>query len=370
MDDTRPALLALVHLLRRAGVTVPTGQVLSFIDAAGALAPVDAIDLYYAGRSTLISHAADLPVYDAVFRALFIGGELAEANTTALVEQHVPAPADPDGGAAGDDDAPVGVGAVASEVELLRHRRFDQATVAELQAMRLLMAHITLSVPHRLTRRTQPVRRGRTPDLRRSLRGAIRTDGEMVRRAWRRRRSRPRPLVLVLDVSGSMAGYSRALLQFAFVARRPGGDVEVFAFGTRLTRITRDLAGRDVDRALAAAAERVADWEGGTRIGDSLATLNREHGRLGVLRGAVIVICSDGLERGDPEVLRAEMARLARFAHRVVWVNPLKGDSRYEPVQRGMAAALPSVDRLVAGHDLASLEEVGAVLAELGHRPN
>lgn len=365
--DARVDLLGLVHLLRQAGVAVPTGQVIAYAEAAASLAPVDVVDLYWAGRTTLISHPQDLPIYDGVFRALFLGH-----GTDPQVQEQIPerevgpvtTGVEPPARSDGDED-PSGTGAVASTVELLRHRRFDRATDAELHAMRALMARIPLTIPTRRTRRTEPVRRGRVPDLRRSLRRAVRTDGELIHRAWRRRRTRPRPLVLVLDVSGSMAGYARALLQFAFAARRQAGRVEVFCFGTRLTRVTDDLGGRDVDRALSSAADRVVDWDGGTQIGASLARLNRVHGRRGTVRGAVVVICSDGLERGDPEVLRTEMGRLSRFAHRVVWVNPLKGDPRYEPVQRGMRAALPHVDHLVAGHDLASLEELAAVLDEL-----
>jgi hypothetical protein len=365
--DARPGILGLVHLLRRAGVTVPTGQVLAFTRAAALLAPADTVDLYWAGRAVLISHREDLPVYDAVFRALFAGGVLSAATEDVLVELRVAAPERGvvEGARAGDDETPSGIGAVASDVELLRHRRFDRASDEELRAMRDLMARIHLSVPRRLTRRTHAVARGPVPDLRRSLRHAVRTDGEILRRAWRRRRRQPRRLVLVLDVSGSMAGYARALLQFAFAARRPAATVEVFCFGTQLTRVTRDLARGDADHALAAAADRVVDWEGGTRIGESLATLTRTYGRLGLLRGAVVVICSDGLERGDPVVLAEQMARLGRFAHRIVWVNPLKGDARYEPVQRGMQAALPHIDRLVSGHDLASLDELAGVLSAL-----
>jgi uncharacterized protein with von Willebrand factor type A (vWA) domain len=224
------------------------------------------------------------------------------------------------------------------------------------------MGNIVVTVPHRLSRRTRPARRGPITDLRGSVRSAIQTDGELLRRPRRRRKTRPRRLVLVLDVSGSMAGYSRALLHFAYTARVDTEDVEVFAFGTRLTRLTDELGGRDVDQALAAAADRVVDWDGGTLIGRSLATLNRSHGRSGLLRGAVVVICSDGLDRGDPEEVGEEVARIARYAYRLVWVNPLKGDSRYEPLARGMAAALPHLDRFVSGHDLTSLDELAEVL--------
>jgi len=168
--------------------------------------------------------------------------------------------------------------------------------------------------------------------------------------------------VLILDVSGSMAPYARALLQFAFAAMAAGRRVEVFCFGTRLTRVTRALRTRDPDRAFAELARGVSDWEGGTRIGDSLKSLLDGWSQRAALRGAIVVFCSDGLERGDPEVLRAQMARLRRLAFRVIWANPLKGSTRYEPLARGMAAALPSVDVFLSGHNLESLEELAAAV--------
>ena len=359
-----------MQLLRGLGVTVPTGQVVTFVEAAATLGPAHRVDLYWAGRTTLVSHHEDMPSYDLAFRTFFGVG----APVTAVEDEASPDPirevgvvaAARAGAAAGDEEeAPTEVGAVASDLELLRHRRFDLASEEELRAMRRLMARIPLTVPRRVTRRTEPASRGRHPDLRRSIRQAIQTDGELVRRAWRRRRTRPRPLVLVLDVSGSMAGYARALLQFAYSVRNQPGAVEVFCFGTRLTRITRELHGRDPDRALATAAARVVDWDGGTWIGASLASLNRQYGRQGLLRGGVVVVCSDGLERGDPDELADAMARIRRFAHAVVWVNPLSASARFAPVQRGMRAALPFVDRLVSGHDIASLDELARVVAEL-----
>ena len=228
------------------------------------------------------------------------------------------------------------------------------------------MAQLRLRVPDRRVRRTAPSAKGRYPDLRRTIRRAMRSHGELMDQSWRARRVKPRRLVLLLDVSGSMAGYSRALLQFAHTAARHGAvPTEVFCFGTRLTRVTVALRHRQPDQALARAAETVVDWEGGTRIGDSIRTFVREWGRRGMARGAVVVICSDGLERGDPAALAAEMAKLARLAHRIVWVNPLKGDPRYQPLARGMAAALPFVDAFLSGHDLASLEGLAALLPEL-----
>ncbi|MDX1658661.1 MAG: VWA domain-containing protein [Nitriliruptorales bacterium] len=374
MRDLTADLVVFVGLLRRAGLTVATGQVEAFVRAAEAFAPVDRDDVYWSGRLTLVAHHHDLAVYDRVFGAFWRDQPLSAAT-------HQPEPAEaaddvasgvvdgdsrvPDGSETGAGAEPDVVGAVASAAERLRHRRFADATADELRALRALMTRMPVSLPRRRRRRTETVRRGRRPDLRRTFRTILQTDGELIERAWRQRRTEPRPLVLALDVSGSMAGYSRALLQVAHAVRSSVGEIEVFCFGTRLTRVTDDLERRDPDAALAAAAESVVDWDGGTQIGGALAALNREWGRRGVLRGAVVVICSDGLERGDPELLGEEVGRLSRFAHRVVWVNPLKGGRDYEPVQRGMRAALPHVDHFLSGHDLASLDELGEVLGAL-----
>jgi uncharacterized protein with von Willebrand factor type A (vWA) domain len=184
-----------------------------------------------------------------------------------------------------------------------------------------------------------------------------------MRRAWKERRTRRRALVLVLDVSGSMAPYSRPLVEFAHAAAQAGRRVEVFCFGTRLTRITRALRTRDPGSALSAVSAAVTDWEGGTRIGESLKELVDGWSPRAALRGAIVVLCSDGLERGDPDLLARQMARLSRLAYRLVWVNPLKGSPRYEPLARGMAASLPFVDVFLPGHNLESLEALGRVVA-------
>jgi hypothetical protein len=226
-----------------------------------------------------------------------------------------------------------------------------------------LIRRLAVRVPTERTRRTRAAAKGAAFDVRRTLRRSLRTRGEPFERAWRARISRPRPLVLILDISGSMSAYSRALMQFAYAAMAAGRRVEVFVFGTRLTRVTRTLRTRDPDRALHEIGTRVRDWEGGTRIGESLKALLDEWSQRAALRGAVVVLCSDGLERGDPDLLRGQMARLRRLAHRVVWVNPLKGSPRYEPLARGMAAAMPSVDVFLSGHNLESLEQLGRVLA-------
>lgn len=364
-QDARADLVGFTHALRGAGIDAGTGQLVAYAEAAAALAPAGPDELYWAGRCCLVNDPSDLPTYDRVFAGWFLGapptsvpdeagGEVVARLGTADDERDPPAPREV-------EDA----GARASLDEALRSRRFDELDDEELAALRRIMGRIELALPERTTRRTRPARHGGELDLRRSLRRALQTEGELIDRRWRRRRRRRRPLVLLLDVSGSMAGWSRALLQFAFAARTRSEAVEVFAFGTRLTRLTPELARRDPDRAIAAAAARVHDWDGGTRIGHAVETLNRRWGPGGITRGAVVVICSDGLERDDPDRLARAMSRLHRTAHAVVWVNPLKGAPDYEPTARGMRAALPHVDRLLAGHDLASLEELADAVGRL-----
>lgn len=359
MADDRDDLVVFTHLLRRSGVDVSTQQTLAWVEAVAALGVVDEVDLYWSGLTTLVSHPDDRSTYDAVFRLWF----LADAPVHASVETEAPRPQPGDASSGGGEDA---VGLVATERETLRSRRFDEATEAELRAIATLMRSMEVRLPIRRSRRTRPHRRGRQHDLRRSMRAAVQTDGELLRQLRRRRGTTRRGLVLVLDVSGSMAGFSRALLQFAFSARVAAGHVEVHCFGTRLTRVTDALDHHDVDAAVQAAAARVVDWDGGTRIGASLDELVRTAGPRGTLRGAVVVICSDGLDRGDPDDVRRAMERLHRYAHHVVWVNPLRADPRYEPLARGMAAALPSVDTFVSGHDLASLDELASMLEVIG----
>ena len=232
--------------------------------------------------------------------------------------------------------------------------------------MRQIMKTIRLTPPRRRTRRTVAAGSGRRPDLRRTVRETMRTHGEPAELFWRRRRLRLRPLILILDVSGSMADYSRNLLQFAYSTNRAAARVEVFCFGTRLTRITRELEHRRPDEALERAAKAVFDWEGGTRIGGALDAFVRDWGRRGLCRGGIVVICSDGLDRGDPSVLAAAMERLSRLCHRIVWMNPHKGNSAdFQPNTLGMMVAAPYVDLLLSGHDLRSLEEFAARLPEL-----
>jgi hypothetical protein len=271
-----------------------------------------------------------------------------------------------------DEERP-SLGWMASDVDALKHRSFAACTPGELAALRRIMTRIRLTPPRRRTRRTRPAaRRGPQPDLRTTIRAAMRMHGEPPGQLFfTERKVKPRPLILILDVSGSMADYSRHLLQFAHTARRAAtrttaGRVEVFCFGTRLTRITRELRHQRVEEALEEAARTVVDWDGGTRIGQSLDTFVKAWGRGGLCRGGVVVICSDGLDRGDPEVLARAMERLARLCHRIVWLNPHKGDDRdFRPSTLGMMVAAPHIDLLLSGHDLASLEELAGMLPAL-----
>jgi uncharacterized protein with von Willebrand factor type A (vWA) domain len=255
---------------------------------------------------------------------------------------------------------------MASDADALKHRSFAACTPDELAALRRIMARIRLTPPRRRTRRTRPGRSGRAPDVRRTIRESMRMHGEPAQMFWRQRRVRLRPMILILDISGSMADYSRHLLQFAYTARHAAAKVEVFCFGTRLTRITRALAQRRPDDAIEQAARAVVDWDGGTRIGACLDTFVRRWARGGMCRGGVVIICSDGLDRGDPELLATAMERLSRLCHRIVWLNPHKGnDPQVRPATVGMMVAAPHIDLLLSGHDLASLEELAAVLPGL-----
>jgi hypothetical protein len=318
-------LVSFARVLRDEGLAVGPGRVVEFCRAAALLMPED---LYWAGRLTLVSKRDEIRVYDRVFRGVV-------DEPPVRVRVHIE-----------EDEV-----ALASPVELLKQKSFAKLTEDELREVAKLMQQVRLRPPLRRTRRRESARAG-APDLRRTLRRSFRTGGEPVDRAWRERRRRQRKLVLLLDVSGSMADYSRALVLFAHATLKADTRWQAFCFGTRLTRVTKALASTDPSEALREAAREVFDWDGGTRIGEAVAALIKT----GVPRGAVVVICSDGLDVGDPDVLRDEMARLSRLAYQIVWLNPLKEDPRYEPLARGMHAALPYVDEFLSGHNLASLE--------------
>jgi uncharacterized protein len=383
MTDPTAPLVAFGRELRARALPVGTGRILTFVRAVGSLGLADRDSLYWAGRVSLVASRADLDAYDDAFdvwyRSLGRDPRISVDASGSVPEPRIPASSDdePTSGvglsagswrtAADDDDPEAGeesaIRIVASAVEVLRAKSFADLTDDERRRVVRMIDDLTVRPPVERTRRTRPSPKGSAFDIRRTLRRSLRTQGEPFDRSYRVRGSRTRPLVLILDISGSMAPYARALLQFGFAAMASGRRVEVFCFGTRLTRVTRTLRTKDPDRAMHEVSALVADWEGGTRIGESLKTLLDGWSQRAALRGAVVVLCSDGLERGDPALLRSQMARLRRLAHRVVWANPLKGSPRYEPLARGMAAALPNVDVFLSGHNLESLETLAAALS-------
>jgi uncharacterized protein len=364
-------LLGFARELRAAGLRAGTGDALTYVAAMTPLDPTDLVDLYWAGHAALLTRHEDEGVYDRVFREYFLDEDSpARSQLTVTAESAAEAEAalvmpgtEPD---PGQEEQPA-LGWMASDADALKHRSFTACTPQELAALRRIMARMRLTPPRRRTRRTRPSPAGTEPDPRAMIRASLRMHGEPPGQLfYRRRKTKLRPLILVLDVSGSMAAYSRHLLQFAHTARHAPGRVEVFCFGSRLTRITRELTHQRVDAALEEAARTVLDWDGGTRIGQSLDELVRTWGRGGLCRGGVVIICSDGLDRGDPELLELAMARLARLSHRIVWLNPHKGDDPdFRPSTLGMMVAAPHIDLLLSGHDLASLDELAAALPAL-----
>ena len=360
------------RVLRAGGIAVGSGDLLTYCAAMEPLDPTDVTDLYWGGRTTLVTRRDQIPTYDRLFRTYFLdegAGDEDPARRTvrakALSQATLEIP-DPGPDAEPGDDEEARLGLMASDAELLRQKSFAACTPEELVALRRIMARVRLTPPRRRTRRTTRAERGPRPDLRRTVRETLRTHGEPSRLYWRRRRLRLRPLILILDVSGSMSDHARNLLQFAYSARRANTRVEVFCFGTRLTRITRAMERRRPDEAIEAAAATVFDWDGGTRIGDSLTTFVRGWAARGTCRGGIVVICSDGLDRGDPDVLAKAMERLARLSHRVVWINPNLGEGEVRPDTLGMAVAAPHIDELLSGRDLAALERFVERLPDLG----
>ena len=358
-----------VGALREAGLDVPIDAVATFAAALGQVDATDVQQVLWASRATLVRRREDLAIHDATFARYFLGAGAQASPAASLVRPVVvDADTDVDDPAPGpqtderrDDATERAVRFTAHET--LRERDFATCTPAELAE--LARAVDRLRWHHRPVRgrRRRPGRRGAL-DLRRTVAATVRAGGEPV--AWRRNRrvDRPRRQVLLLDVSGSMEPYTRLLLRYAHASVRARARVEVFALATRCTRLTRELATVQPDAALAAASHAVRDWDGGTRLGEDLASFLDEWGQRGVARGADVVIVSDGWDRGDPAHLAEQMARLSRAAARIVWVNPLRGTPGYEPLARGMAAALPYCDRFVDGHSLAALEQLAELLGE------
>ena len=372
--------------LRDAGVPVTAERAAWFAQALAVVEPISRRRLYWTARAAFVSDRTQVPAFDAVFFEVF-GSRRSEQDEPASEDERVQA-APPDAGrrtVPGGTDAPpptathaqsstnrpveltrdVPVPVLASDEEVLRSKRFDALEPDELVRLYRLMTRLRISTPLRRTRRAERDRRGERIDMRRTLRGSLRTAGDPIRLARRRRRVVRRRLVLLCDISGSMEPYARAYLQFLTCAAGSGPNAEAFVFATRLTRLTRALSSRNPERAIQRAAAAAPDWSSGTRIGDALKAFNDRHGRRGMARGAVVVILSDGWERGDPALVAREMGRLHRLAYRIVWVNPRVSARGFEARAGGLVAALPHCDAFVSGHSLDALDEVADMIGAL-----
>ena len=393
--DLAPLAGALGKRLRDAGIAVTPERSAEFARALTLTRPQSRRRLYWTARSVFVTDRAETAAFDAVFGEVFgtspapeapdledartepapadarpasersdAARDRAEQRRAASVGSSAPRPAE-DGSAAPEVDVPL---AIASDEEVLGSKSFDALGPGELASLYRLMSRLELATPLRRTRRYERGSHGQRIDLRRTLRGSLRTAGDPIGLARRHRRVVARRLVMLCDISGSMEPYARAYLQFLACAAGAGPNAEAFVFATRLTRVTRALAARHPDRAIQRAAAAAPDWSSGTRIGDALKEFTDRHGRRGMARGAVIVILSDGWERGDPAVVGREMERLARLAHRIVWVNPRVGASGFSVRAGGMVAALEHCDALVSGHSFDALAEViDAIGTGTGH---
>jgi len=337
-----------------------------FSEALAAVGIDDPAGVYWAARATLVHRPEDIATFNGIFVSYWGGVPSGlvwrppreEVSITMEID-------DPDAAEGEAEDGPQGdsIAVTYSSTEILRQKDFATYSDEELAESQRLMDRMRFDAPTRRSRRRRPTRRGSGRlDMHRTVRRAMEAGGEPMQLARSRRGEKPRNVVLLLDISGSMENYARALIRFLHATVAGRSRVEAFALGTRLTRLTRELSSHDPDRALAAAADAVSDWSGGTRLGDGIKAFNDQWGCRGMARGAVVVIMSDGWDRGDPAEMHEQMLRLHRVAYRVVWVNPLKASPGYQPLARGMAAALPHVDDFLEGHSLASLETLAALV--------
>lgn len=359
-------VVAFARVLRGAGLDVPLDAVLACNAALGLTGVADRAATYWAMHATLVRRHEDTPTFDRAFAAFW---DARDAEPPAPAEEPLAVTLALDEGDGSEDGADPADGREPtlslrfSAVEQLRTKDFARYDAHELREAQRMMRRLRLAGSPRRSMRLVPARRRGRHDLRRTVRAALRHGGEPVRRHWREPGERLRRLVLVLDVSGSMEPYARALLRFVHAAVSGRQKVEAFTLGTRLTRITHEMATRDPDRALDRTAGQVRDWSGGTRLGECLRRFNDEWGVRGMARGAIVVVLSDGWDRGEPGLLADQMRRLSRVAHRIVWVNPLKVTPGYAPLARGMAAALPWVDDFVEGHSVEAMERLAAVIS-------
>lgn len=359
--------------LRSHGLRVGTDDTITFCQALTTLNPTDLMDIYWAGRTTLVRKKEHIALYNTRFQKFFL--DLAEIKedirkvklkSSAVAGTTLEIPNTENNTGSDVDDSETKMGYVASASEIWRSKSFAECSEEELLKFRKLISLLKLSPPKRRTFRMKSTDEGKRLDMRKMTRDMMRSFGDSKELIYLIRKEKLRPVVFILDVSGSMADYSRNLLQLAYSARRANTKVEVFCFGTRLTRITRSLDKRNPDEAMRLAGESVTDWDGGTRIGDSLISFVKESRKARLGRGAIVVICSDGLDQGDPADLEKAMETLSRLAYRVIWVNPHKGDAiDFVPSTIGMIVANPYIDAVYSGHNLASLEQFASDLAKV-----
>lgn len=353
------------RLLRQLEISVPLDAVLTFINSLALVGIDNRNAVYWAARSTLIHRHENIVVFDKAFAVFWEHRETPESFPEELTQLTLALDSDDDGATQGEATAsnePT-ITVRFSGVETLREKDFAQYSDDEMKLAMHFMESLRLAgTPRASLRRTATSRRGTRPDMRRTVRASLSAGGEPMRRHWTTSGNKPRRIVFLLDISGSMEPYARALLRFVQAGVAGRQRVEAFTLGTRLTRVTRELSSKDPDKALHSAGENVQDWSGGTRLGETLRLFNDQWGVRGMARGAIVVILSDGWDRGDPEVLSEQMQRLQRVSFRTIWVNPLKVTPGYAPLARGMAAALPYVDDFVEGHSLDALEHLTKVI--------
>ncbi|HSB02200.1 MAG TPA: VWA domain-containing protein [Anaerolineales bacterium] len=372
-------LLLFGRVLRRLGLDINPGRMMDLVSALDHIEIGRKSDFFYSARALLVHERQDLALFDEAFEHFWRKpAEGWEVGWQGLAPRRRPSGPvvipPPLKEAAQTDDSPstaseamtvIEVTRTYSNREILRHKNFAEMNAEESEAVKQMMSHLLWQVSERRTRRKHPGK-GHWIDLRRTLRSSLRSEGEIFRWSYREHKTKPRPLVIIADISGSMERYTRLLLHFIYGMKAAlHQPVEAFVFSTRLTRITRPLQTRDLDLALKKVGLLVNDWAGGTRIGESLKTFNFEWGRRVLGRGAVVLIISDGWDRGDAELLKREMARLKRNCRRLIWLNPLLGAPDYEPLTRGIQAALPHIDDFLPVHNLASLEDLASRLADL-----
>ncbi len=362
--------VAFARILRGAGLDVPLDSVIVFVGALTQLGLENRENVYWSAHATLIRRHEDVQIFDRAFKVFWEQQIAVDTATFEEQQESITLLVDDEDANTDDSSAePIEdentIALRFSRIETLREKDFAAYNQLELREAEQFMASLRLAGPPKKSLRlTKTNRHGARHDIRRTMRATLQHDGEPIERYWREPSTKLRRLVVLLDISGSMEPYARALLRFMHAAVVGRQKVEAFTFGTRLTRITKELSSRDPDKALAQTSAQVSDWSGGTRLGECLQSFNDNWGVGGMARGSIFVILSDGWDRGDPKVLADQMSRLSRVAYRVIWVNPLKVSPGYAPLARGMAAAMPYIDEFVEGHSLEALRELTEVISK------